>query len=116
MEEKIVDLKTATLAKILGFHVLVGRSYKENTTPSIIGSSTNKEEGVISAPTQSLLQKWLREEHDIIVTIDVYQNTFGGVIKCNLKRSIFAIETTDTWEEALENGLTKGLNLIDKEL
>ena len=33
-------------------------------------------DGYISAPTQTLLQKWLREEHNVIVLVDVFLGKF----------------------------------------
>jgi hypothetical protein len=74
------------------------------------------EEGIeenYSAPTQSLLQRWLREEHNIYVE----------VIICNLLDKIYEYEVSTigshklgsdfkTYEQALEEGLYEALKLI----
>jgi len=68
----------------------------------------------ISAPTQSFLQKWLRENHDIninIFTVSSYDSK---------KQYQFSIHRTyvmesgrfNSYEEALELALQKSLNLI----
>lgn len=66
---------------------------------------------VFAVPTQSLLQKWLREKHEIIVVIDnwynqpmdgkIYKFCFQPVINCENQINILC----KTYEEALEGGL-----------
>lgn len=76
-------------------------------------------DNMVIAPTQSLLQKYLREKHEIIVTIGLDRTTapkyfyeaykyshFGNYDGCNSKF------TYRTYEEALEEGLMEGLKLI----
>ena len=70
-----------------------------------------------SAPTQSLLQKWLREEHNIDVEARLVErlNTRNYLIKLYKNNtpvisSIFHFYKT--YEEALELGLIEALNLI----
>lgn len=69
-----------------------------------------------SAPTQSLLQKWLREEHSLHIMIscllggggymfDVLETMYGD------KRTV-CVKEFKTYEEALENGLQEALKLI----
>ena len=88
---------------------------------------------ICSAPTQSLLQKWLREIHNI--EVDVMRYTYSGGEyqgKCYMwvidkYDSNYNPETEDPWiletrqsqgydfkvyEEALEFGLQEGLKLI----
>lgn len=74
------------------------------------------------ATAQSLLQKWLREEHKIFVTIDMpWYHTFGNysysVRKENFDYGIEPPLVEDmsifgTYEEALEEGLIGALRLI----
>lgn len=70
------------------------------------------------APTQSLLQKWLREEHKI----EMHNFCGGGSgcekwYKCNMP-SCYAPEhkghvtTSDTYEDALEEGLQEALKAM----
>jgi len=68
----------------------------------------------ISAPTQTSLQKWLRDEKNIHLTV-IHRND----IITNIGSYDFLLENTDvkyhnfkTWEEALEIGLRFALNLI----
>lgn len=67
-------------------------------------------EGFVSRPTQSLLQKWLREVHKLDVLIylsdsDCYTyHVWGETGRIS--------HTWDTYEEALEEGLNEALKLI----
>jgi hypothetical protein len=84
----------------------------------------NTDEGYfLLAPTQSLLQKWLREVHDILMNIiyDGNDEVFRvEIIKQNKDRTriVFFIEKGNyrvefnTYEEALEAGLQEALKLI----
>jgi hypothetical protein len=69
-----------------------------------------------SAPTQSLLQKWLREEHEIYV--DVLSNNMNKKINFTVryynfkKLKIEVIGNYPVYEEALEKGLYESLKLI----
>ena len=69
-------------------------------------------------PTQSLLQKWLREKHNLIVEPigSVVDKTFGIKIfylgKIATKLSIGGPNYGNTYEEALEAGLIEALKLI----
>ena len=75
-----------------------------------------------SAPTQSLLQRWLREKHDIHFEIkpifDVNEiRPYHISISKNLSGKNFKykiIGTRETYEEALEAGLQEALKLILK--
>lgn len=124
MKEQIISFKTAKLAKKKGYHItprygneasLYSKSGEHvyYTNYGFMGSGLN--DGYIPAPTQSLLQKWLREEHGMdlwfgecnppnryhvedIVTKD---GIVGGVKK-----------GSSTYEEALEEGLVAALKFI----
>ena len=70
--------------------------------------------------TQSLLQKWLRETYFIHIVIQVFHDTSGLGKKWTFSADIFYENgdvdrsglTEDTYEEALEEGLSKALKLI----
>ncbi len=85
---------------------------------------------VFSAPTQSLLQAWLREEHNIIVNSIPYEDE---IPECegDIRQTLWEDETIDcreipwlrditthtyyhSYEESLENALVEGLKLINK--
>lgn len=120
---QIVTLETAKLAKQKGFNwyssflydekgiksncLLVIRRYYENDP---------KDSWNVAAPTQSMLQKWLREEHDVVVYLrpifdgsgrwSVYVDDYSG------HHMVSDYVFKDTYEEALEIGLQLGLNEI----
>lgn len=64
------------------------------------------------APTQSLLQKWLREAHSIIVEIEFYdyKNWNYTVLNPSIKKQ--SSPEFRVYEQALEEGLQEALMLI----
>jgi len=139
MTEEIVKYETAKLARKKGFKILVDDAYfMANDNGEITLGLSNYDEpiyGEIKAPTQSLLQKWLREIHNIDVDVvrdsEVhYQDETRWIVKASNWNDIrvkdFPIAQlkfpntsnhTDfkSYEEALEKGLMEGLNFIDDE-
>ena len=155
MEEQLISFETAKLAKEKGFsmpcishwstHDHDGKQnkciYKSendnlygnygyldwNDNHEFLGYISNKDEKRYSAPTQSLLQKWLREEYNCIV--DVYWNRverekphfewystidYHGK---NMENKItddadFVSNIYTSYEEALEIALYEALKLI----
>jgi hypothetical protein len=130
MEDILVTFPTAKLAKEKGFIEYCIYAYFKDKEIRLshcysIKSDEAKPEDEIYAPTQSLLQKWLREIHEInciawcnasgwaweiektngthisIMDID------GDVKGTNLNSGMFNI-----YEEALEIGLQEALKLI----
>ena len=104
MTEELISFETAKLAKEKGFTEIIFESDGKGTLT-----------GIHKAPTQSLLQKWLREEHDI------HFNIGTGFYPESKKRfyqlQIFINHWTSaglhkTYEEALEEGLQEALKLI----
>jgi hypothetical protein len=76
----------------------------------------------ILAPTQSLLQKWLREEHGIPVTVIHFPSYNDGGKSEYVEYRYSIIRDNEVWdeimrhktyEEALEKGLQEGLKLIN---
>jgi len=150
MIDQLIEFKTAKLAKEKGFNLLCthfyntdnphsldkeltkqGGLYQDNLGDVWCDGRIDEESGLeeyklISAnqaPTQSLLQKWLREKHDIDIIIDR-----EGAIqtqRIGFSASVYTIKTAiifgplktiyDTYEEALEVGLKEGLKLIKYE-
>jgi hypothetical protein len=130
MEETLITFVTAKLAKQKGFDDVI-----TNHLPYMLEGD---DEGCIGASiyckvyanccTQSLLQKWLREIHEIIVEIKVGFDIEDGEIvyyytpfikrkesidfvkHSGLLTSMF--ESKDNYEEALEFGLQQALKLI----
>lgn len=107
MKDQLISFKTAKLAKERGFNWSSTYTYEKdyNKTIEII---------LYKAPTQSLLQKWLREVHNTHISIQYFLDhdldNFEVYITNNhltKKKYLF-----DTYEQALEAGLLEGLNLI----
>jgi len=81
---------------------------------------------VVSAPTQALLQRWLREVHNIVIVILPYIGYLSKrkswameyMLLTNLYDNyLFEIDTAEyhSYEEALEEGLEGALDLIKDE-
>ena len=130
MEEQLREFETAKLAaekglKRRGELIKEGQTLKINldgikcntcfnlqgnpTTPKYVH---NDQQYV--RPTQSLLQKWLREKHDIEIyvrsSVDLYNKKYWTTFLPN-----GCLENkNNTYEEALEFGLQKGLKLIQQ--
>lgn len=137
MEEQKVSYDTAMLAKEKGFPQLSPlHVYSERLAHSFEDYHTGKEikmdplpprilsrrEGDTErfhcvAPTQSLLQKWLREVHNIHVAPLPSYNKFGQytcevVFKIGDIQDSIQLDYYDSYEEALEIGLQVALKLI----
>ena len=145
MEEQLISFETAKLAKEKRFNLQVTNYYNTNKIPYCETgieymsdkdtiSNWNNGKGCYptlakdvncSAPTQSLLQKWLREVHGIDITVmpewqkekRVYYVGFSYINSSN-KIDIFFSKNNDvkvqykTYEESLEIGLQEALKLI----
>lgn len=115
MKEQLISFDTAKLAKEKGY----------NRIPEEIVISNNVDyTSHFDIPTQSLLQKWLSDNHDLIVLPCINDNGDGDWwISYNIwsiKDSDYLYENNfsiafDSFEEALEVGLQKGLESIETE-
>lgn len=145
MKEEVISFKTAKLAKEKGFdwetHSYFSKPKYSKEYEHLVGFdddywgnnyyydwNTNGEpfkpfsKDCYSIPTQSLLQKWLREEHKIYVTVDVsvYEEPerFAAEISGYGERGVFMPVMIDgftiynNYEQALEEGLYQALKLI----
>ena len=74
MTEQLISFETALLVKEKGFDWLVGYAYglsgKSHQTRLEDWNNFKLHDQNTSAPTQSLLQKWLRDEHKIYVSVE----------------------------------------------
>ena len=132
MEDTRVTFETAKLAKEKGFFQETNRleipyyNYKGEFKGDVSdwrirkyirGEDTSDIE-FVSAPTQSLLAKWLREQHNIYVTSQIgnldFINTYHYEIRYIDKNKFMCKVNGNfkTYEEALEIGLQKALKLI----
>ena len=126
MKEQLITFETAKLAKEKGF---------ENKTPhklrrdyynhlgeingdvtlyikAYVNKKSTRNLETIDASTQSLLQKWLREEHQLYVLINyVNKEQFNWEINM-FQHGEYGIGFRGNYEEALEAGLLTALKLI----
>ena len=140
MKEEIISLKTAKLAKEKGFNEICKNGYYETLAHTLdcgrggemdfpyieprILERRNYDHSVLiaQAPTQSLLQRWLREVHNIIVDVVYDENSedqfeyFLSIYKdrldiINTEHELYDM-FWDNYEEAFEEGLQEALKLI----
>jgi hypothetical protein len=99
MDEQIVLIETAQLAKEKGFDI------------KIFKDSINYH---INPPTQSILQKWLRNNHNIHIEISRggHPTTYHVFIKDYIYSDKNEKKEFNTYELALEEGLQEALKLI----
>ena len=130
MQEQLITFETAKLAKEKGFFQETNRleipyyNYKGEFKGDVSdwrirkyirGEDTSDIEFVF-APTQSLLAKWLREEHNIIVLVD-YEGIDGYYYKFysykeGNKNYDASGKNYNTYEDAYEIGLQEALKQI----
>lgn len=125
MKEQLISFETAKLAKEKGFTEPCENWYNfsrlllENC-PQKTYPSNDRKFPSYSAPTQSLLQKWLREKHGIHVTVyfcskNEYDVSVGkSKYPCMHHDLIYEPKRFySTYEQALEIGLKTALELIE---
>ncbi len=121
MKEQLISFKLAKLAKEKGF-ILDDEldQYRYNKEGILIQWN---ELDSINAPTQSLLQKWIREIHNIFISTDVFnQNFTNKLFYCYNIRILnkdgkvvifkFSANSYNSYEKVLEEALEEALKLI----
>ena len=127
IEEQFVSFDTAKMLKEAGFHIpciKVYNKHSKNLDAWSYASDSNQHQRYYSAPTQALAAMWLREKHRIVVDVafippsvngDVWQYFIGEMDDMVWEGDF---EPSDrrykTYEEALEEGLKRSLELIKK--
>lgn len=134
MREQLVLLDTAKLAKRKGFNwkvcdafVVRGKRveeedsylYNHNGGLNMNPLKDNRVTKIISRPSQSLLQKWLRDVHNIHIAIgricfDIQEGLFWEIQvgKIVADSDDFVEKVDCNYEEALEKGLYEALKLL----
>ena len=132
MEDTRITFETAKLAKEKGFPQEPNRlkipyyNYKGEFKGDVkdwlrkyLRKEDTSDVESVSAPTQSLLAKWLREVHNLHISINVGLPHkapimyYSNVIKFGKHhKSKFKSEFYKTYEEAYEIGLQEALKLI----
>jgi hypothetical protein len=135
MKDEIVSFEVAKLAKEKGFDLACydcfnsrGHSYSNGWCErlddffedgifynSIVESKQMAEEYFV-APTQSLLQRWLREEHNTHITVDCkntkHSKGMFSIYVGNNNETVHTYFGHVSYEEALEKGLLQALKFI----
>lgn len=130
MEEQLISFETAKLAKKKGFDISTEIFYSKDgelieVEPCFCHPEDDScscgfwdvlKEGKSSpkAPTQSLLQKWLREKYHIRINIKALGQCLYNLEVDKLAGETLILGNRDTYEEALEIGLQEALKLIEK--
>jgi len=132
MKEECISFETAKLAKEKGFDIKCSSHWSTYDNDGLLNNFlsiedsisrnynnykyayiTNKKEELFSAPTQTLLQRWLREECQIIISIVFELNSYEVFVDDGYNNGSTGFDKTfDTYEEALEFGLVEALKLI----
>lgn len=150
MEEPLVTLKCAELAKEKGFNYPTNAYYWNDKTKICFMRYSSKSSNLhtqklfnenetiytISIPSQALLQKWLREVHNIkifvnyeLISSDDYEYCYKIIFEegsakkqCDRTKIIESLKfysggytntlKNNTYEETLEEGLQQTLKLI----
>ena len=137
MKEQLITFETAKLAKEKGFDIKVETFYMGDSEDNFLHNAGKKdnwnnykcifsESGLsddYSAPTQSFLQRWLREVHDTNITIllaghDYHEYVIHAKNRNYIKKvknPITPENIKNNWEDTLEKGLQEALKLIKNE-
>ena len=155
MEEELISLETAMLAKEKGFDIPTQKAYINGSVFVNFEESFGEREfyfdaddfynnwnrkgwffdkkgsgcfgcsldnikwfEAYAAPTQGLLQKWIREEHKLIISINIMSDLSYYSLLINIDEDKLNLSNQSknrgfiTYEEALEDGLFEALKLI----
>ena len=132
MEETLISFETAVLAKEKGFNIATVYGYDNNGSLKEYFTYASYSPGEpeiriedfickweYQAPTQGLLQKWLREVHNIYLTVIPVGDSgyelrywYYSILGVYCKDGQHGINRFQTYEEALEAGLLKALKLV----
>jgi len=124
MTEEIITFETAKLAKEINFDII--QNYDEIS--SLYNEEGNHvyyhnygfmysglEDNYISAPTQSLLQKWLREELNMLVYVENSGGFWNWVVEHKngyMEGKSLNEDVEITFEQQLETGLQVALKYL----
>lgn len=114
MKEQLISFETAKFAKQKGFDCDCNNIHVENSEATYIqdaGKPYPMGSKTYDAPTQSLLQKWLRDEKEVIIEIRYSYSKSKWYY--DLSVMVTANKYFKTYEEALEEGLQGALKLIE---
>lgn len=116
MEEQLITFETAKLAKEKGYDIECEKYFNEDGELwAYIKWMEDLRDDIPFIPTQSLLQRWLREEHNIDVWAVPFKNiddekAYDFTSDCDIYSE--SEIGYSTYEQALEIGLQEALKLI----
>ena len=109
MKEQLISFETAKLAKEKGFNLRCQYGCMIGSSDVLV--ETKNHQLKFSVPTQSLLQKWLRESKNLDMRI--YRDYQFLIKNKNEESKYYDSVEYGSYEEALEKGLQKALKLIE---
>lgn len=126
MTDQLVTFETAKLAKEKGFGEVSSAvyNYKGRLDEMYADEKLVKGRDIYLAPTQTLLQRWLREKCNIAVFVSSktksggenlyipHGRTIPDTIKNGIIYDVISYEPRSEYERALEEALQQALNLI----
>ena len=114
-EEEMISLETAILAKEKGFVYNTSPNYYSTRVHDMAMAVNLEDDKHFPAPPQSMLQKWLREVHNIYIEIHLTDDItaeFGyRIIEIN-KCTTYCDTSYTTYELCLEKALFTALTFI----
>jgi hypothetical protein len=132
MKEQFINFETAKLAKEKEFnwktlYYLTDNSnaddllqYSVDSKGNVYGWNVNSPDEIVIIPTQSILEDWLREKHNIIIIIHPHYDNFGEFSGWELikvqnfitRKKVRIMAGYEIYHEAREVGLQEALKLI----
>lgn len=111
MEDTRISFETAVLANQKGFDIYCGKeSYFKNNEPD--GWDSDR----IEKPTQSLLQRWLRETHNIDISINKDSHSIYHFMINDNKSGWYQPIFNKVFESGLETILQEALKLLPNKI
>lgn len=131
MQEELITLKIAKLAKKVGFYCKVYKQYSpgleqvqytDHSVECAFGGQCSlnyPEDKCFAAPPQSLLHAWIREKHDMYIAVKkgVGSEIWWSfqIIKISTNNLLYDHNRSfDSYEKSLEKGLEKALKIIKR--
>lgn len=124
MEEQLITFETAKLALEKGLFLRTPKMYIEGKLKKRptehMSSMRERFTDICGAPTQSLLQKWIRDVHNIHISLEeiisnhdtVWVQELSPTVRNKVLYYHQDPNTYKSYEEALEEGLKQALKLI----
>jgi outer membrane cobalamin receptor len=113
MTEELISFETAKLAKEKGFDEHCKHAFTNDGKFQYYEEDGFNSETYTTSPSQSLLQKWLREVHAIHITMIYDDDNCYYTEICDKNNShVYRAIANNLFEDALEITLQMALNLI----